>query len=318
MNSIKLINMESDVAEKQIAWLWYPFIPFGKITMIQGDPGDGKTSLALAIAAAVTTGQPLPECKNTVPPSNVIFQTAEDGLGDTVKPRLKNAGADCSKVNVIDESETALSLSDERIEAAILSTNAKLFIIDPLQAYLGAGVDMHRANEIRPILKRISVTAEKTGCAVVMIGHLNKGVNKSQYRGLGSIDFQAVARSVLTVGRPKNPTNNALRVFVQGKSNLAPDGGAIAFELNEGFRWVGKHGITIDELLGGFALERETPYTKAIAFLQTELAEGERLSSVLIDKAATQSISKRTLDRAKEILSVKSVKRGEKWYWSAK
>jgi len=124
---------------------------------------------------------------------NVIFQTAEDGLGDTVKPRLIQSGADCTRVIVIDESEKELSLSDLRIEQAITQTCAKLFILDPLQAYIGADVDMHRANEIRPVLKRISAVAEKTGCAVVVIGHLNKGGSKSQYRGLGSIDIQAAA-----------------------------------------------------------------------------------------------------------------------------
>jgi RecA-family ATPase len=126
----------------------------------------------------------------------VIFQTAEDGLGDTVKPRLVQSGADCGRVIVIDESEKELSLSDLRIEQAIIQTGAKLFILDPLQAYLGANVDMHRANEIRPILKRIGAIAEQTGCAIVVIGHLNKGTNKSQYRGLGSIDIQAAACSV--------------------------------------------------------------------------------------------------------------------------
>jgi len=189
---LKLIRM-NEVEATTIDWLWYPYIPFGKITVIQGDPGDGKTTAVLAIAAAVTTGALLPESKTAAEPMNVIFQTAEDGLGDTVKPRLIQSGADCTRVIVIDESEKELSLSDLRIEQAITQTGAKLFILDPLQAYIGADVDMHRANEIRPVLKRISAVAEKTGCAVVVIGHLNKGGSKSQYRGLGSIDIQAAA-----------------------------------------------------------------------------------------------------------------------------
>ena len=182
---LKLIRM-SDVATETIKWLWYPYIPFGKITMVQGDPGDGKTTALLAVAAAVTTGTMLPEMREAVGPVVVIFQTAEDGLGDTIKPRLEHANADCSRVIVIDETDKALSLLDERIERAIEQTGAKLFILDPLQAYLGADVDMHRANEICPVLKRISLVAEKTGCAVVAIGHLNKSGGKSQYRGLGS------------------------------------------------------------------------------------------------------------------------------------
>ena len=157
----------NEVEATTINWLWYPYIPFGKITVIQGDPGDGKTTIVLAIAAALTTGVPLPESDKIIEPVTVIFQTAEDGLGDTVKPRLVQSGADCERVIVIDESEKELSLSDLRIVQAITQTGAKLFILDPLQAYLGADVDMHRANEIRPVLKRIGAIAEEQGAPLL-------------------------------------------------------------------------------------------------------------------------------------------------------
>jgi len=134
---LKLIRM-NEVEATAINWLWFPYIPYGKITVVQGDPGDGKTTVVLAIAAAVTMGLPLPESKSAAEPMTVIFQTAEDGLSDTVKPRLVQSGADCGRVIVIDESEKELSLSDFRIEQAIVQTGAKLFIIDPLQAYLRA------------------------------------------------------------------------------------------------------------------------------------------------------------------------------------
>ena len=246
--TLKLIRM-SDVEATEVKWLWYPYIPFGKITMFQGDPGDGKTTTILAIAAALTRGLPLPEGKTINAPMNVIFQTAEDGLNDTVRPRLDQAGADCSRVIVIDEEEKSLTLADKRIEQALIQTGAKLLVLDPLQAYLGSNVDMHRANEIRPILKSIGTVAEKTGCAVVVLGHLNKGTNKSQYRGLGSIDIQAAARSVLTFGRIKGKKFS--RAFAQGKNNLAPEGKSIGFELDPktGFRWSGVSEVTIDELL---------------------------------------------------------------------
>ncbi len=107
---VNIINM-NEVQAEPVRWLWYPYIPYGKITVIQGDPGDGKTTVVLAIAAAVTTGAALPETGKSVPPMSVIFQTAEDGLGDTVKPRLVQSGADCSRVLVIDESEKELNLS---------------------------------------------------------------------------------------------------------------------------------------------------------------------------------------------------------------
>jgi len=314
-DTLKLIRM-SDVTAEQVKWLWYPYIPFGKITMIQGDPGDGKTTAVLAIAAAVTTGVPLPENKEVNPPMSVIFQTAEDGLGDTIKPRLEHANADCSRVIVIDETDKALSLLDERIERAIEQTGAKLFILDPLQAYLGADVDMHRANEIRPVLKRISTIAEKTGCAVVVVGHLNKGTSKSQYRGLGSIDIQAAARSVITVGRIKG--EQYMRAIAQGKNNLAPEGRTIGFELdpNNGFRWTGVLDMSIDDLLSGTIPERDTTYDRAIDFLKAELAEGDKPAAELFKKAAEQDISERTLRSAKKALDVKASKREKRWYWA--
>lgn len=314
--TLKLICM-NEVEAEEIKWLWYPYIPFGKITVIQGDPGDGKTTVVLAIAAAVTTGAALPESKTAAEPMSVIFQTAEDGLGDTVKPRLVQSGADCKRVIVIDESEKELSLSDLRIEQAIIQTGAKLFILDPLQAYIGADVDMHRANEIRPVLKRISAVAEKTGCAVVVIGHLNKGTNKSQYRGLGSIDIQAAARSVLTVGRIKGKPYT--RAIAQGKNNLAPEGQSIGFELDPamGFRWIGTLPITIDELLSGFMPERDTTYDRAVDFLKAQLADGEKPAATLYEQAAEQSISERTLRSAKQALGCRAVKREKRWYWAA-
>jgi len=314
--ALKLIHM-NEVEVVDINWLWYPYIPFGKITMIQGDPGDGKTTVVLAIAAAVTTGAPLPESEVAIGPISVIFQTAEDGLGDTVKPRLVQAGADCQRVIVIDESERELTLSDARIEQAITKTGAKLFILDPFQAYIGADIDMHRANEIRPILKRISAVAEKTGCAVVVVGHLNKGSSKSQYRGLGSIDIQAAARSVLTVGRIKDKLHT--RAIAQGKNNLAPEGRTIGFELNPetGFRWTDALEITVDELLSGKMPGCDTAYDKAISFLKVELADGEQPAAEIYAKSTEHGIQERTLKKAKSALNIASYKRHKKWYWSA-
>jgi len=313
-NALKLINMD-EVAVEEVRWLWYPYIPFGKITVIQGDPGNGKTTLILAIAAAITKGVPLPESGKTAKPLNVIFQTAEDGLGDTVKPRLLQAGADCTRVHVIDESEKELSLCDARIEKALIKTGAKLFILDPLQAYLGADVDMHRANEIRPVLKRISLTAEKTGCAVIVVGHLNKGANQSQYRGLGSIDIQAAARSVLTVGRIKG--NPYMRAFAQGKNNLAPEGKSIAFELNpiSGFRWAGTYPVTVDQLLSG-KYDKETTSERAQKILTAELTGKAVPANDVYDMADEHAISGRTLNRVKSAAGVRTFKKQNQWFWT--
>ena len=198
---LKIINM-ADIQSQKIEWLWCPFIPYGKLTIIQGDPGDGKTTLVLNLAAKLSRGIGLDEDMQVSEPMNIIYQTAEDGLADTVKPRLEAADADCEKIMVIDESEKSLSMIDERLEQAIVQTNARLLILDPIQAYLGGGMDMNRANEARDMTKKLGLLAEKYKCAIILIGHMNKAAgNKAAYRGMGSIDFFAVARSVLLVGR---------------------------------------------------------------------------------------------------------------------
>ena len=139
---LKLINM-ADVEVEAVEWLLYPLIPFGKITILQGDPGEGKTTVMLHLIACLTKGEPLSFVEEGLPAEaiSVIYQTAEDGLGDTIKPRLLEAGADCSKVLVIDDSEKALTIADDRLELAIETTGAKLIVLDPLQGYLGSGID---------------------------------------------------------------------------------------------------------------------------------------------------------------------------------
>ena len=204
---LKMIKM-SDIEAQEIEWLWYPYIAYGKLAIVQGDPGDGKTTLILNLAAKLTKGEGLDENMKVMEPMNVIYQTAEDGLADTVKPRLLQAGADCEKVLVIDESEKSLSMLDERIEEALIKTGARVLILDPIQAYLGSGTDMNRANEVRNMTKRLAALAEKYKCAIILIGHMNKAAgNKAAYRGMGSIDFYAVARSVLLVGRIEGEPN---------------------------------------------------------------------------------------------------------------
>jgi RecA-family ATPase len=130
MAELRIITM-SDIVAEPVNFLWKPYISRGKISIIQGDPGEGKTTMALAVAAALTTGGELPGGGDSEP-VHIIFQTAEDGLADTIKPRLELFGADHSKVHVIDESDEPLTLSDERIEQSIIEKNAFMFILDPL------------------------------------------------------------------------------------------------------------------------------------------------------------------------------------------
>ena len=337
---LKLINMDS-VEVEQIEWLLYPFIPYGKVTIIQGDPGEGKTTMVLQIIAKLTRGEPILPVTDTtkekrsdeadsenndsdvegniqeqpsISPVNVIYQTAEDGLGDTIKPRLLAAGAECSKVLVIDDSDQPLTMADVRLEEAIVQTKAKMVVLDPIQGFLGADVDMHRANEIRPLMKRIAVLAEKYHCAVILNGHMNKNSNvKSSYRGLGSIDFQAAARSVLIVGRVKDEPE--VRVVCHTKSSLAPEGTSIAFRLdkNNGFEWIGEYDISADELLNGDGRGQKSQTAKK--FLLEILANGGMTQKKIAEEAESRGIKSKTLWNAKRELEIDSVKRGNQWYW---
>ena len=327
--------MES-VKVEQIEWLLYPFIPFGKVTIIQGDPGEGKTTMVLQIIAKLTRGEPIllkqqsqKEAQkdseenlkqkvlsqdNPIQPVNVIYQTAEDGLGDTIKPRLLAAGADCSRVQVIDDREQPLTMLDVRLEEAIMQTKARMVVLDPIQGFLGTDVDMHRANEIRPLMKRVAVLAEKYHCAIILIGHMNKNSNgKSSYRGLGSIDFQAAARSVLIVGRLKDEPET--RVMCHVKSSLAPEGKSVAFRLDKetGFQWIGEYDISADDLLSGDARGQKSRIAKE--FLLDILADGGMAQKKIEEEASKQGIKKKTLRNAKQELEIDSIKRGNQWFW---
>ena len=255
----------SEVEETVVQWLWYPFIPFGKVTLIQGNPGKGKTWLAMAIAAYCTNGKELP---NALPiePFNVLYQTAEDGIADTIKPRLAKCGADMTRVRLINEDEKQLSMTDDRIEKAIRQNNVRLMIMDPIQAYLGANVDMNRANEIRPLFRHLSTIAERTGCAIVLIGHLNKSSgSQSDYRSLGSIDIAAAVRSILFVEKVEKEKEQDIRVVYQQKDSLAKKENPVAFSLGEeGLKWLGEYDISIEDLLMGKAgTKKETKLEKA-------------------------------------------------------
>ena len=211
-----------------------------------------------------------------------------------------------------------LTLADERIARAIRENNAKLVIIDPVQAFLGADVDMNRANEVRPIFRSLGDIAQATGCAIVLIGHLNKAVGtQSTYRGLGSIDITAAVRSLLFIGKLKdNPTT---RVLIHEKSSLAPPGQSLAFSLGDekGFEWIGAYDITADELPAGTDTAKTESKTAQAEMLILELlANGKKMPSAELEKAVNdRGISSRTMRTAKSRIGDRLVteKDGTAW-----
>lgn len=311
---MQILSME-DVISTETEWLWEPYIPLGKITIVQGDPGEGKTTLMLTVATVLSRGI-FPGTNEVKEPFNVIYLNAEDGYNDTIKPRLVKYGANCEYIHTLTEEgdDEPLTLADDRLGHAILGLNAKLVVIDPLQAYLGAKVDMHRANEIRPVMRKLAAMANYTGCAVVLIGHMNKAQGmKSTYRGLGSIDITAAARSVLVVAKDKS--NPDVRVMAQIKNSLAPMGETLGFKFDENGRFstIGEYKCDIDDLLLGVGSGNKSLAVEDM--LKDELADGEKSYSYIFRKAVEMGISTRTLNNVKEKLGVKSKKVGNEWHW---
>lgn len=316
---LELTKLE-DVAEEKVDWLWYPYIPFGKVTIIQGDPAQGKTHLLLKIAAQCTTGDPFPDRKS-FEPFSVIYQTAEDGLGDTIKPRLTMSGADQSRIININEDKLPLTVIDERIEEAIVRTGAKLVIFDPIQAYMGK-IDINSAVEVRRILGKLARTAEKHNCAIILIGHLNKRetVNSST-RGMGSMDFRACARSVLLVGRLKDDPN--VRVIVHDKSSLSPEGDSVAFEIDEkkGFQWINGHAdVTAADILATpLRVKRDATKEKRAFERLNVLFEDHKTmipATELYAILAEDDLDETSAKRAKELIpGLESRKIGKEWIW---
>lgn len=299
------VTKMSEIQETVVEWLWYPFIPYSKVTLIQGDPGEGKTWLAMALAAACTNQKPLP---NELPkePFNVFYQSAEDGIGDTIKPRLRACGADLERVRVIDEEEQPLSMTDPRLEQAIIQNNVKLVIMDPIQAYVGANVDMNRANEIRPLFRYLHGIAERTGAAIVLIGHLNKNAGaQATYRGLGSVDISAAVRSILHVGKVHKEESKDIRVVIQTKSSLAPKPTPVAYTLEHGFvEWIGEYEITVEELMTGkTGKQQETKMDQGVDLIRELLSQRKLMYVSDLDASgAKHKISERTMRTARKMI----------------
>jgi putative DNA primase/helicase len=313
----------ADVQPETVRWLWHPYIALGKLTILEGDPGIGKSTVTCALASAVTNGKGFPGA-DTFEPGNVLMLSAEDGLADTLRPRLDAVEADTTRVMALNEPLTFDTVGLLKLEGVIIEYAPKLVTIDPLFAYTGGKTDIHRANECRAISAPLAAIAERHGCAIIAVRHLGKsrGGGHALNAGIGSIDFAAAARSVLLAGQ--DPDDPKRRAIVQTKNNLAPMGEAVGYVIEGGrFFWTGTSTLTAGRILSPPSDEDERgPLAEAKEFLITALSNGPRDCNAVRAEARDADISGRTLSRAKSELRIKSKKVGmpgtlyQKWVWS--
>jgi hypothetical protein len=318
----------ADVEPQEVSWLWWPYLPLGKVTILEGDPGAMKTFLWIALAASVTRGWGFLDQEGgpgaDQEPGNVLFLNAEDGLADTLRPRLDAADADVSRVFALtgwkDEGTDGLvTFADvEVLEQGLKEHRPRLVVVDPVQAYLGARVDINRTNEVRSATKPISDLAEQYGVALLVVRHLSKSPkSKALYDGQGSIDFSAGARSVLRAGEYQGQ-----RLMAHVKCNLAPLGRAMRYEVRDGaLAWLGPTDVTADEMRAADQSKESSALDEAKVFLRSYLADDPRPGSDVLKAALAEGISKGTLKRAKAEVGIGSKRQSEgndgkgTWLW---
>ena len=309
----------ADVEPKEVEWLWYPYIPFGKVTLIQGDAGDGKSTFALNLAAILTRGAQLPfsECRNE--PMNVIYLNSEDDADDTVVPRFMKANGVRESLFFISEKIRQLNFADRRIREAIEETGARVCIIDPLASYLGSDVSMNLANEVRARFVPLIDTGKETGCAIIIIAHMNKAEGMSaKHRTNGSVDMVAAPRSLLTIGRPPDDVEPDHRIMAHSKSNLAPLGPSILFSVKDGVvQFLETTDITDDQIVGmtGTVRRKETKREIAVRELTKMLWMGPKPQKEIMVRMKEIGISQRTCELAKGDLSIVTRREGDHSVW---
>lgn len=316
-----IITKASEVTVREVEWLWYPYIPFGKVTVLQGDSGDGKSTFVLKLAAMLSRGEPMPFTDGDgQEPVNVIYQSSEDDADDTIVPRFVKAGGDPDRLLFISEKDKYLNFSDERLLQAVRRTNAKLLVLDPLSAYVGEETRINTANEVRRQFRPLIELAKEQRCAILIVHHMNKNTGqKAINRGVGTVDIVAAARSVLLVGRTDKDRPDE-RILAQVKSNLAPTGSAIVFSVGSGtIDWIEETSKTADEVLGNVfagAGRPDTQMQQAKDILSQLLADRPKSQREIMDRMAYAGVSESTAKKAKALLAIRSVKQGTQWFWS--
>ncbi len=304
-----------DIESRKIDWLWYPYIPFGKITIIQGDPGEGKTTFVLDLLSKLSTGRKLPFSNIRITGTS-IYQNMEDDNCDTIKPRLVTAGADCSRIMLIEEKENPLSFSDRRLEHAITDSGARLLILDPLSAFIGNDVNLNHAIDVRKAFRPLYEMADRTKCAVLIISHTNKMKGSSSlYRTNGSIDVAGAVRSILAVGKRKNEKTE--RILVQVKNNLEQVGPSLVYELTDHIEWKEQSEISADDLFMEFITpaKKATKKEKAKEELIELLMEKDQPQAYIKDYFEKMNISFRTVQEAQKELGIKPYRLHNQSYW---
>ncbi len=334
----------ADVKSEPIDWLWPQRIALGKLTIIAGDPGLGKSLLTLYLAARVSRGGKWPDNPD-VPAAcgNVVLLSAEDDVADTIRPRLDAAEADVSKIVVlqavrkvdphtdsIHEEMFSLDRDLPALEEAIKRTgNVKLLVVDPITAYLGK-TDSHKNADIRSLLAPLSNLAARYKVAAVAVSHLNKNAgNSSIYRTMGSLAFVAAARAVWVVTQDKD--NPARRLFLPVKNNIAKDSFGLAYSVMDSQSYPGigivawepdPVTITADQALAldSTDMDERNAMKEAVSWLTETLSSGKVLSNDVYNWAKEAGIARRTLERAKQRLNIQSIRegsgQGSKCYWN--
>ncbi len=316
-----VLVLASEVRPTRVQWLWESRIPRGKVTLVEGDPGEGKSTSMLDIAARVSTGAPMPDGSPGVE-GDVVIMSAEDGEADTIVPRLIAAGANLKRIAILrgvrragtPEALLSLPADIEALEDAITRTNAKLVIIDPLMVFLGGHVNSWKDQDVRRALAPLAALAEKTGAAIVVIRHLTKGSGGlAVHRGGGSIGIIGAARSALLVARDPDDDSEQRRILAPVKCNLGREPPSLMFTLETAengaarIRWGGESYHRANDLVATVAdpFERSR-LDEAVEFLRDALAEGPQPVNEINRARREAGITERTFDRARSRLGVKS------------